>query len=119
MGLTLIMVCAPLLAYKPSLSWAHNEYQARTKYSFNNFVHPHFDWIGKTGKYCLWHLAQTLPIVGDVVSNAELGRELSIDRGDITRVMKRLRELGLLMRGAKVGVSYHYKFNPAFFRIIS
>ena len=67
----------------------------------------------------LWHLVQTLPIVGDVVSNAELGRELSIDRGDIARVMKRLRELGFLMRGAKVGVSYHYKLNPAFFRIIS
>lgn len=67
----------------------------------------------------LWHLALMLPIVGEVVSNAGLGRELSIDISDITRVMKHLRELGFLMRGAKIGVSYHYKLNPAFFRIIS
>lgn len=67
----------------------------------------------------LWHLALTLPIVGKVVSNAGLGRELLIDVASITRIMKRLREFGFLMRGAKVGVSYHYKFNPAFFRIIS
>lgn len=67
----------------------------------------------------LWHLALTLPIVGEVVSNAGLGRELLIDVASITRILKRLRELGFLMRGAKVGVSYHYKFNPAFFRIIS
>lgn len=67
----------------------------------------------------LWHLALTLPIVGEVISNAGLGRELLIDVASITRIMKRLREHGFLMRGAKVGVSYHYKFNPAFFRIIS
>ena len=67
----------------------------------------------------LWHLASMLPVTGEVISNAGLGQELSIDVADITRAMKRLRELGFLMRGPKVGVSYHYKLNPAFFRIIS
>lgn len=67
----------------------------------------------------LWHLAQTLPVVGEIVTNADLGREFSMDVSNIAKVMKRLRELGFLMRGAKVGVSYHYKLNPAFFRIIS
>lgn len=67
----------------------------------------------------LWHLVLTLPIVGEVVSNADLGRELLIDVASISRILKRLRELGFLMRGAKVGVSYHYKLNPAFFRILS
>lgn len=67
----------------------------------------------------LWHLVSMLPITGEVVSNARLSQELSIDVADITRAMKGLRELGFLMRGPKVGVSYHCKLNPAFFRIIS
>lgn len=67
----------------------------------------------------LWHLVASMPPAGNVVSNAELGRELEIDIAHITRAMKRLRELGFVMRGAKVGVSYHYKLNPAFFRILS
>lgn len=67
----------------------------------------------------LWHLVAIMPPAGNVISNAELGRELEIDRAHITRAMQRLRELGFLMRGAKVGISYHYKLNPAFFRIIS
>lgn len=74
----------------------------------------------KPQEHCvLWRLVLTLPTIGEIISHAELGRELSITPPDITRVMKRLRELGLLCRGAKVGVSYHYKLNPAFFRFIS
>lgn len=75
--------------------------------------------LEKRESIVLWHLAQTLPVIGEVVSNANLERELLIGNSDIAKVMKRLRELGFLMRGAKVGVSYHYKLNPAFFRIIS
>lgn len=75
--------------------------------------------LEKQESFVLWHLALTLPIAGEVVSNAGLGRELSIHVVSITQILKRLRELGFLMRGAKVGVSYHYKFNPVFFRIIS
>lgn len=75
--------------------------------------------LEKRESIVLWHLTQTLPVVGEIVSNADLGREFSMDVSNIAKVMKRLRELGFLMRGAKVGVSYHYKLNPAFFRIIS
>lgn len=67
----------------------------------------------------LWHLVASLPAAGDVVSHAELGRELAIAPTHISTAIKRLRELGFLTRGAKIGGSYHYKFNPAFFRIIS
>jgi len=67
----------------------------------------------------LWHLTSKLPITGEVLSNVELGRELSIDVANISRAMKHLCALGFLMRGPKVGVSYHYKLNPAYFRIIS
>lgn len=75
--------------------------------------------LEKQESIVLWHLALTLPSAGEVVSNAGLGRELVIHVVSIARILKRLRELGFLMRGAKVGVSYHYKLNPAFFRIIS
>lgn len=67
----------------------------------------------------LWYLASTLSVAGEIVSNSEVGQELLIDVSDIARVMKRLCELGFLMRGPKVGVSYHYKLNPAYFKIIS
>lgn len=67
----------------------------------------------------LWHLVASLPVAGDVVSHAELGREFAIAPTHISTAIKRLRELGFLTRGAKVGGSYHYKFNPAFFRVIS
>lgn len=67
----------------------------------------------------LWHLVSALPPAGDVVSNASLGRELLIKDNRISPAMKRLCELGYLMRGPKVGISYFYKLNPAFFRILS
>ncbi|MBI2287294.1 MAG: hypothetical protein HYU79_07685 [Nitrosomonadales bacterium] len=69
--------------------------------------------------FVLWHLVASLPVTGDVVSHAELGRELAIAPSHISTAIKRLRELGFLTRGVKVGASYHYKLNPAFFRIIS
>ncbi|MDE2311375.1 MAG: winged helix DNA-binding protein [Betaproteobacteria bacterium] len=75
--------------------------------------------LNKPENLVLWNLATNLAPAGDVISNAELGRELSVDTAHITRAMKRLCELGFLMRGPKVGVSYHYKLNPAYFRIIS
>lgn len=72
-----------------------------------------------TENLILWHLVATLPPMGDAVSNVQLGRELSIISQHITPIMRRLCELGFLMRGPKVGLSYHYKLNPAFFRILS
>lgn len=66
----------------------------------------------------LWRLVDSLPPMGEVISHAELSRKLSIAPPRVSTTMKRLCELGFLMRGAKVGVSYHYKLNPVFFRII-
>jgi DNA-binding MarR family transcriptional regulator len=67
----------------------------------------------------LWHLAATLPITGDSVSKADLEDALSITQVHLNVVVKRLCEEGFLMRGAKMGRSYHYKLNPAFIRIIA
>ena len=66
----------------------------------------------------LWHLANQLPLAGDVVAKTALGAALSIRTEQVTRTMKRLCELGFLARGPKIGVSYHYKLNPVFFRIL-
>ncbi len=67
----------------------------------------------------LWYLVSALPPMGSVVSNVDLGKELTIKANHISTAMKRLCELGYLMRGPKVGLSYHYKLNPSFFRILS
>lgn len=75
--------------------------------------------LSKSEAIVLWHLVASLPVTGDVVSKAELNSVLSLTQQHLNRAMKRLCELGLLMRGPKVGVSHHYKLNPAFIRILS
>lgn len=75
--------------------------------------------LSKSEAIVLWHLATCLPVTGDVVSKAELHSLLSQTQQHLNRAMKKLCEIGLLIRGPKIGVSYHYKLNPAFFRILS
>lgn len=67
----------------------------------------------------LWHLVASLPPGGDTVSKAVLAEQLSITRVQATLTVKRLCELGFLMRGPRLGLSYHYKVNPALFRFLS
>lgn len=75
--------------------------------------------LSKVEGAILWHLVERLPITGNAVSKTQLGAALSIRDAHVSRTMKRLCELGFLTRGPKIGVSYHYKLNPAFFRILS
>ena len=75
--------------------------------------------LSKVEGAILWHLVDRLPITGSAVSKTQLGAILSIRDAHVSRTMKRLCELGFLTRGPKIGVSYHYKLNPAFFRILS
>lgn len=74
--------------------------------------------LSKVEGVILWHLVDSLPVVGEVISKAEFESTLSVAPAQANRAMKRLCELGFLMRGQKIGVSYHYKLNPTFFRII-
>lgn len=69
--------------------------------------------------FTLWHLVSTLPLTGSVLSNVKLSEELAIDVPNVSVIMKRLCVLGFIMRGPKVGRSYHYKLNPAYFKILS
>ncbi len=75
--------------------------------------------LSKIEGQTLWHLASTLPALGGVVVNSVMAEEISATQIHLNRVMKRLCEIGFLMRGPKVGLSYHYKLNPAFLRILS
>lgn len=75
--------------------------------------------LSKVEGAILWHLADELPLAGNVVSKTALGSTLGIRTEQVTRTMKRLCEVGFLSRGPKIGVSYHYKLNSAFFRILS
>ena len=66
-----------------------------------------------------WHLAATLPVSGKTVSQVLLASELAISPVHASNAIKRLCVLGLLMRGPKVGLSFHYKLNPALLRVLS
>ncbi|HAM52162.1 MAG TPA: hypothetical protein DCP92_16275 [Nitrospiraceae bacterium] len=66
----------------------------------------------------LWHLAMTLPVPGAAISHVALGKEVSVTNIKIGRTMKRFCENGFLVRGARIGLNYHYKLNPLFFRLL-
>lgn len=65
-----------------------------------------------------WHLIQTLPITGGVVVTSELSSELKLSRERVGIGINKLRETGFIIRGVKIGRSYHYKLNPTFFKVL-
>ena len=67
----------------------------------------------------LWHMVNELPVTGEVVSKARLEERLAVTRAQLSNTIKYLCQVGFLMRGARHGLSYHYKPNPAFFRILA
>ena len=66
----------------------------------------------------LWKLASTLPPAGDIIAQTRLAEELAATPRHINRAMQRLCVAGIVMRGVRAGLSYHYKLNPAYFRIL-
>jgi len=75
--------------------------------------------LSKIEAQILWHLVATLPLVGRVVPHESLVDLLFISARSAQHSMSQLTESGFLIRGPKMGLSYHYKINPVFFRIIS
>lgn len=67
----------------------------------------------------LWHILNTVPVSGAVLSNADLARLFKTSTSNISFVLKDLCMQGFIQRGLKVGRSYQYKPNPAFIRILS
>lgn len=47
-----------------------------------------------------------------LVNQAEIGREMGMDRGNVNKSIKRLEGLGILTRGPKSGNSPTFKLNP-------
>lgn len=74
--------------------------------------------MSKSESMVLWWLVANLPASGMVVSHADLGDTLKITRTSISQIMKHLCEIGFLVRGVRMGMSYHYKLNPVFIRIL-
>lgn len=72
----------------------------------------------KAESMVLWHLVLTLPVTGESISHVALGKTLAMTPGSLSLIMKRLCEMGFLVRGPKLGKNYHYKLNPVYFRII-
>lgn len=49
-----------------------------------------------------------------VLNQAELARELKMQRQNVQRSIKRLIRMGALLEGPRIGVSRSYRFNPQF-----
>ena len=75
--------------------------------------------LSKIEAQILWHLVSSLPPAGQVVNHGDIVKSLSISARWAQQSMHQLTESGFLIRGPKIGVFYHYKLNPVFFRIIS
>lgn len=75
--------------------------------------------LSKSESMVLWLLVANMPASGMVLSLASLANELKITRTNVSQTMKRLCEIGFLVRGPKIGVSHHYKINPVFMRILN
>ncbi len=74
--------------------------------------------LSKAESIALWWLVANLPAAGDVISLAGLAETLKVPRARLSQTIKRLCEIGFLVRGAKIALSYHYKLNPVFIRIL-
>lgn len=48
------------------------------------------------------------------VNQAEIARELGMQRQNVQRSIKRLMDLGVILEGVKIGVSRSYRLNPSF-----
>lgn len=75
--------------------------------------------LSKVESLVLWHLVKTMPIDGAVISKADMERELKTSRVQLTNVMKKFCETGFLIRGPRMGLSYHYKINPLYITFAS
>lgn len=75
--------------------------------------------LSKVEAQVLWHLVTILPPGGQAVNHGDIVKSLSISAKWAQQSMSKLAESGFLIRGPKIGLSYHYKLNPAFFRILS
>ena len=66
----------------------------------------------------LWHLAHSLPPGGAVVVISDRAAEVGIAPPNFNVALRELCKAGFLLRGAKLGRSWHYRLNPALVRII-
>lgn len=63
-----------------------------------------------------WNLVHTLPATGGVIITSKLSHELNLSYVRVNLGVKKLWELGFIIRGGKQARSYHYKLNPVYFK---
>lgn len=66
----------------------------------------------------LWHLVKVLPSGGANLSLTKLAEHLLLSRVHVTISMQQLLQTGLIVRGPKAGLLYHYALNPAYFTLL-
>lgn len=74
--------------------------------------------MSKTEHSALWELVISLPPSGAVVSQAEIAARIFASTAHVNKAIKVLCQHGFLLRGQKEGVSYHYRLNPAYLRLL-
>jgi len=75
--------------------------------------------LSKAEGATLWWLVAKMPPAGEVISLAEVAETLKVPKSRMTLTIKHLCEIGFLVRGPKSGLSYHFKINPVFIRVIN
>ena len=64
----------------------------------------------------LWAVAERLHDKVEVLSLTEVAQNVRLARETVVNGMRALLRVGLIVRGARVGLSYQYKLNPAYLR---
>lgn len=78
-----------------------------------NFLAQNRRYLGEEGFAVFCALASRLDFENYILINqAQIAREMTMDRGNVNKAIKRLEELGILTRGPKSGVSPTFMLNP-------
>lgn len=78
-----------------------------------NFLAQNRRFLGEEGFAVFCALASRLDFENYILINqAQVAREMGMDRGNVNKAIKRLESLGILSRGPKSGVSPTFMLNP-------
>nr|CRY94961.1 hypothetical protein [uncultured prokaryote] len=70
-------------------------------------------FLGEEGFAVFFSLASKLDFENYILVNqADVGRDLTMDRANVNKAIKKLESLGVLTKGPKSGVSPTFKLNP-------
>jgi hypothetical protein len=78
-----------------------------------DFLAQNRKYLGEEGFAVFCSLASKLDFQNYILINqAQMARDMHMDRGNLNKAIKRLEDLGILVRGPKSGISPTFRLNP-------